>query len=116
MGDELLEVLDDKTFTSKVHVQLGVLDSVPKTLVARVVESVLKSHECTVSILEGKSEELFRELFSHKLDLVISDFSPPSTSGQRVYARSLVKLPIAVFGSPEKYKNLKITKISCLLR
>ena len=107
MGDELLQVLEDRSFTSRVHVQIGIIDSVPKTLTRLVVEAALREQNCSVSILEGKSDELFRDLSAHKLDLVVADFAPASTSDQRVYARSLVRLPISVFGNPEKHKHLK---------
>ena len=75
LGDEMIEVLQDRTSGNQTHLQVGALDSVPKNVILSLVMEAYKiSSTCTVSILEGKGDELFRELYNHKIDLILSNF------------------------------------------
>ena len=105
-GDELLQVLEDKSFSGRTDVKFGALDSVPKRFVLSLVEAALKQGDCTVSLLEGRGDELLREMLAHQIDLMISNYPPTTTEMGRVYSRSIAKVPVAVFGAP-KYASLK---------
>lgn len=105
-GQELLEVIDDKAFSDKVHLHLGALDSVPKTLITKLVESAHKIKDCYVTVLEGRGDELIREVSSHQIDILISNYPAPTTGESGLYSRSLAKIPVSIFGSP-KFKDLK---------
>lgn len=108
LGDEMIEVLQDRNVSNQVHLQVGALDSVPKNVILSLVMEAYKiSTSCTVSILEGKSDELFRELYNHKIDLILSNYPPPASEKQQVYSKSVARLPVSVFGtSPfKKFKN-----------
>lgn len=105
-GDELMQVLDDKTFTGRTDVKFGALDSVPKRVLLSLVEAALEEGQCTVSLLEGRGDELFREMLSHQIDLIISNYPPVSSDVGRVYSRSVAKVSVAVFGAP-KFAHLK---------
>lgn len=107
LGAEMVEALHDRLpLSSKVHVQIGALDSVPKDIALRLTEQALATANCSVSILEGKGDELFRELLAHRLDLILSNYPPPAVEGVRVYARSVAKLPVAIYSAP-KFAGLK---------
>src|SRR5687768_16557914 len=58
LGNEMLEVLQDRTPEGRPHLQIGALDSVPKAVVLKMVTAVHQIAPCTVSILEGKGDEL----------------------------------------------------------
>lgn len=100
-GDELLQVLEDGAVSGRTDVKIGALDSVPKRLLSNLVRAALKEKNVTVSLLEGRGDELFRELFSHQLDLIVSNYPPSSLEFGRIYSRSLAKVPVAVFASAE---------------
>lgn len=106
LGDELLQVLDDKTFSTTVDVTLGALDSVPKHIILAMAKAAIKAGECRITILEGKGDELFRELFAHQIDLIVSNYPPMSSEQGRTYSRSIAKVPVGVFGAP-KFSALK---------
>ncbi len=105
-GDELIQVLDDRTFSGRTDIKFGALDSVPKRLLVELMEASLKEGNCTVSLLEGRGDELFRELFAHMIDLVVCDYPPAASEIGKVYSRSIAKAPVAVFGS-HKFVGLK---------
>lgn len=105
LGNEMVEALSDRLQNNRVHFQIGALDSVPKHITREVLLAAYKAGNCMVSVLEGKGEELFRELTAHKMDLLVSNYTP-SVDYQKLYARSIAKLDVVVCGS-EKYKHLK---------
>lgn len=105
-GHELLEVLEDRTFSSKVRVHLGALDSVPKTLITKLVESAHNVQPCHVTVLEGRGDELLREVSSHQLDILISNYPAPTTETSGLYSRSLAKVPVSIYGA-DKFRGLK---------
>lgn len=105
-GDELIQVLEDRSFSGRTDVKFGALDSVPKRLLLSLMEAALKEGNCTVSLLEGRGDELFRELFSHQIDLIVCNYPPVAADIGKVYSRSIAKVPVAVFGAP-KFVRLK---------
>lgn len=105
-GDELVQVLEDKTFSGRIDVKFGALDSVPKRLVLSLMEIALREGNCSVSLLEGRGDELFRELFSHQIDLMVCNYPPVASEVGKVFSRSIAKVPVAVFGAP-KFAALK---------
>jgi LysR family transcriptional activator of nhaA len=100
LGDEMLEVLQDRSVGNQVHLQIGALDSVPKSVIlSLVLEAYKVSTSCTISILEGRGDELFRELYNHKIDLILSNYPPPALERSQVFSKSIAKLPVSVFGA-----------------
>ncbi|MGE4132768.1 MAG: LysR family transcriptional regulator [Bdellovibrionales bacterium] len=106
LGDEMQEVLQDRPVANQVHLQVGALDGVPKSVTLALVSAALKAAPCTVSILEGKGDELLRELSAHRLDLILSNYPPLSGGTTQIYARSVAKINVAVFGS-SRFRGLK---------
>jgi len=106
LGDEMMEVLKDKSVTNETHLQIGALDSVPKNVILRLTKSAYRIAPCTVSILEGKGDELFRELYAHRIDLILSNYPPPALEQKQVYSKSVAKSPVSVFG-PSQFQSLR---------
>lgn len=105
-GNELMQVLEDSSFSGRTDVKFGALDSVPKRLVLSLMEAALKEGNCSVSLLEGRGDELLREMLSHQIDLIISNYPPVTSDRERVYSRTIAKVPVAVFGAV-RYAHLK---------
>ncbi len=99
LGNELTEVLQAGSFLRKVHLNIGVLDSIPKTVIQCLTDAAFLWGPCTVTILEGTGDLLFRELLAHKIDLVVADCQPDVGDLRRFFIRSLGRHPISVFGS-----------------
>jgi LysR family transcriptional regulator, transcriptional activator of nhaA len=105
-GDELIEVLQDRLSPTRTHVQIGALDSVPKHVVLSLVQSALKQGKCTVSVLEGKHDELLRELLAHRIDLILSNGPSFGVEGAKLYSKRVARMPVVVAGA-RKFKSLK---------
>lgn len=106
LGDEMLEVLKDRTLDDQPHLQIGALDSVPKSVLLLIVMAAYKIAPCTVSILEGKGDELFRELRAHRIDLIVSNYPAQAIEETQVFSKSVAKLPVSVYGA-KKFKPLR---------
>lgn len=106
LGEEMLEVLQDRTPEDQPHLQIGALDSVPKSVLLSLVMEAYKIAPCTISILEGKGDELFRELRAHRLDLIVSNYPAQALEEAQMYSRSVAKLPVGVYGA-KKFRALK---------
>ncbi len=106
MGNELFEVLNDKIVPSRTSLHVGALDSVPKQVTLQITKEAFKIGKCHVSIIEGKADEIFRELIAHKLDLVITNYIPTAIEVKGLVHRVLSNRVVSVFGS-EKYKPLR---------
>lgn len=107
LGNELLSVLKDETFSSRIRVNIGVLDSVPKVCVVRLAEAARLIGDCSICLLEGKSDELFKNLFSHQLDLVLTNHTPTfsGSKAELAFTKPIAHFKVAVFAS-RKFENL----------
>ncbi len=106
LGDELKEVLQAGSYLRKVHLELGVLDSIPKTVIQHLTDKALSWGPCTVTVLEGSGDYLFRELLAHRVDLVVADYQPDVGDMRRFSIQSLGRHPLSVFGTKE-FRKLK---------
>lgn len=99
LGDEMLDALNDQHVTTKIQVQIGAMDTVPKQLVLKIFQQAQTNFECIVSITEGHGDELLRELRAHRLDLVIANYPPPVGDSSGFYAKNIAKMPVAICGA-----------------
>ncbi len=106
MGSEMFEVLHDRIIPLKPTLCIGALDSVPKQIVLQLVKLALRISPCQITLLEGKSDELLRELSSHRIDLLISSFVPSATATKGIFHRSIARNRVAFYGAP-KFKHLR---------
>lgn len=100
LGGEMQEVLAGGLRERSLPVKVGVPDVLPKLVIYRILEPVLRLPESVQLICtEGKLDELFAEMAAHQIDLVISD--SPASPGVRLRAFShlLGESAVAVFGA-----------------
>lgn len=106
LGDEMLEVLNDRLLPARTHLQIGALDSIPKEIILELTKAAFNVHQCHVSLIEGKPDELLRDLMAHKMDLFLTNFLPKSYDLKGLNYRSVIKTPIKIYGAP-KFRNLR---------
>jgi LysR family transcriptional activator of nhaA len=106
MGGEMYEALHDRIKPAKVNIQLAALDSIPKQVMLQLTQAALKIAPCTISLIEGKFDELLRDITAHKVDLAIVNFLPQLEATKGLYHKVLSKKPVSIYGSP-KFKSLR---------
>lgn len=108
LGDELMHLSalgNSRDSYKRLH--LGVSFGVPKSIVLSLIRKHSNSEETIrITINTGSTEQLFKELEEHRLDLVISN-SPPPHGEQNSFLSKLIKtLPVSVYGAPQ-FRKLK---------
>ncbi len=106
MGSEMYEVLHDRLKPLRPSLHLGALDSVPKQIVLQIVKHAFRISPCQITLSEGKSDELLRELVAHRMDLMVTNFLPTGVDGKGLHPKSITKKNVAFFGSPS-FKKLR---------
>lgn len=106
MGSEMYEVLHDRLKPLKPSLHIGALDSIPKQIVLQLAKHALKISPCQITLSEGRSDELLRELQAHRMDLMLTNFMPTGTDGRGLYPRSIAKKNVAFYAAP-KFKALR---------
>ncbi len=101
LGQELLQVIADKSYSNKTPFRLGALDSVPKQIVWEIAQKARSYGDCFVSIVEGDQEELTQELLSRNIDCFISNYSGDISKDKNMNSKSFVKAPVSIYGSKQ---------------
>ncbi len=100
MGSEMYEVLHDRHLPQRVQLHIGSIDSVAKQVVAQVVEKAMSIANCQVTLTEGRPEELLRELSSHRIDILVTNFVPTGLSAKGLFHRVVTRKSVGVFAAP----------------
>lgn len=101
LGQELLQVIADKSYSNKTPFRLGALDSVPKQIVWEIAQKARSYGDCFVSIVEGSQEELTGELMARNVDCFISNYSGDFSKDKNMNSKSFVKATVSIYGSKE---------------
>lgn len=106
MGSEMYEVLHDRIKPLKPSLHIGALDSIAKQIILQLVQQAFKVSACQITLSEGKSDELVRELTAHRMDIMVTNFLPTGMDAKGLYPRSITKKNVAFFAAP-KFKSLR---------
>jgi LysR family transcriptional activator of nhaA len=106
MGAEMYEALNDRLKPSKISLCIAALDSIPKQVVLHLVKNALKHSSCQITLIEGKPDELLREVSTHKVDLMLTNFVPSGLGAKNLYHKTITKKPVYFYAAP-KFKYLK---------
>ena len=106
MGSEMYDVLHDHINPLKQTLHIGVLDSISKTLTFKLTKEALNISPCQVTISEGSSAHLLRELTAHHIDIIISNYLPTGINAKGILSKKIAKNNIALYGAPT-FKKLK---------
>jgi LysR family transcriptional activator of nhaA len=105
LGQELINVLENKTYTKTVNLNVGAIDAIPKHIVSSILDFVHKETGCFLTILEGEPDQLTRELINHKLDVVLAD-QILTSSESNIFTKRILKVPINAYATKD-YERVK---------
>lgn len=105
LGQELLQVISDKSYSSKTPLRLGALDSIPKQIVWEVAQRARRVDDCFISISEGSQEELIKELLSRNIDCFISNHPGDISKDKSIISKSFIKGNVSIYGH-KKFAHL----------
>lgn len=107
LGTEFIQTLTGGgVSSSRMVLKVGVLDSLPKTFLKQMIESVQSVGNSYVSVTEGPMDVLLRELGAHRLDLVMSSVPAPASTTLKYVSRSIGSSQVVVMGG-KRFQGLK---------
>lgn len=106
VGDEMLDTLHDRRQAHRISVQVGAMDSVPKSFVVELVNAAQKNIPCTLSFIEGQADELLGAVRAHEIDLALLTHQPTAAESSRISSRLVSRQPIVILGT-KKFADLK---------
>lgn len=106
MGSEMFDVIHDKVKPSRLSLSIASLDSIPKNIILEIVKSASKISACQITLTEGKSDELLREISAFNADLLVTNFIPTAQGAKGLFHRSIAKNKVSLYGAA-KFKPLK---------
>ena len=101
LGQELSDVLHNRTDEDKLRLLVGVQGALPKLVVYELLRPALESesNDFQVVCFEGKIKELLGELAMHRLDVVFADRPLTPESNVRAFNHLLGKCGTTVYGT-----------------
>lgn len=101
LGKELTSAIKGRDTGRPMKLMVGVADSVPKLLTARLVEAVFKLPQRVQLVCwEDKLERLLAELAIHGLDIVLTDHPVPPTVKVQAYNHLMGESSVTLFAVP----------------
>ena len=108
VGRELLEVVKGRTPGHLLHFDVGIVDSVSKLIVRRLLEPALAlPGPVRLVCHEDAHDKLLMGLAAHDLDLVIADAPVPVGSRVRAFSHLLGETGVGFFGVKSLVKTFK---------
>jgi LysR family transcriptional activator of nhaA len=116
LGTELRGVMAGRTEPRRLGLRLGVTDSVPKLLTARVLAPLIERHRERIELecVEGTITELLGRLAAHQLDAVLADQPMPPYLARSMRGRLLLKSGLSFVAAPRARRALSGNFPACL--
>jgi LysR family transcriptional activator of nhaA len=116
LGTELRRVMAGRAEPRRLGLRLGVTDSVPKLLTARVLAPLLERHRDRIELdcVEGTVAGLLGRLAARQLDAVLADQPMPPNLARSMHGRLLLKSGVSLVAAPRVRKALNGDFPACL--
>jgi len=116
LGTELRSVMAGRAEPRRLGLRLGVTDSVPKLLTARVLAPLLERHRDRIELdcVEGTVTGLLGRLAAHQLDAVLADQPVPPYLARSMRGRRLLKSGLSLIAAPQVRMALSGDFPACL--
>lgn len=75
-------------------------------MVLRLVKAAIQFMPCQITLIEGRPDELLRELTAHRVDILVTHFVPTASDAKGILHRSISRKNVAIYGAP-KFKPLR---------
>ena len=108
LGAELVEVVRGQVATRRATFRVGVVGTLPKTTVCRMMEPAFSATtRPLVPMRQDGLETLMRLLAANRLHLILSNSPPPAGLRSQLHSHPLGETGIVLYGTPalaEKYR------------
>lgn len=106
LGNEMLEAVKEEQSTEAIRLDLGFLDSIPKSVGHQLAAAAIEHGDSYVTVTEAGIDELLEGLHTHRLHLILTNSHAPLVPRSDFFSRAVGDLPVVVCGAP-KHKDLR---------
>ena len=99
MGEQLPAAVRDAAGSTSVRLAVGISDGLPKLVVRRLLEPVIREPRLRLLCHEDEFDDLLGDLALHRLDVVLADRPAPPNPNLKLYGTTLGTSPVAWYGS-----------------
>jgi LysR family transcriptional activator of nhaA len=116
LGQELRGVMAGRVEARRLVLRLGVTDSVPKLLMARVLDPLFERHRdrLELSCAEAGAAELVGRLASHQLDAVLAETPVPPQLARTLRSRLLLESGLSFMATRRLKASARASFPDCL--
>ncbi len=102
LGRELQDAIRTQPTGQPIQVVVGVVDALPKLMVHRLLEPILRlPEEVRITCIDGEPDSLMAQLALHELDLVLSDIPANPRLGFKAFNHLLGECGLTFFGTED---------------
>lgn len=112
LGRDLVDVSAHGA-NGRMTLRIGVVASLPKTIVCRLVEPVL-GREVTLDLQQGPFDRLLEGLAAGRIHAVLADQTPPQGTGLRLHVHPLGESELLLYGTEKVLDRLSGKFPACL--
>ncbi len=109
-GKELADGLRDRAQKGRIKIQIGVLNSIPKTFANALLKFIVSVEPTAhISLQEDTLERMIENLKDHSLDMILADRLMQFSAEDPILHHLIAKIPIAFCAHPslaKKYKKI----------
>jgi LysR family transcriptional activator of nhaA len=115
LGRELMDVVKNRPIGRPLHLDVGVVDVMPKIAVQLLLEPAFHlSQPVKIACREASADQLLARLATHELDVVLSDSPVDPNLKVRAYGHLLGECGIIFVATPKVARRLKGKFPGCL--
>ncbi len=115
IAEEWLETTSGQQGNYAQHINVGISDALPKSLVSKWLEPVLKNEQTiNLTCVDGTQQDLLAQLAVHKLDIVLADIPSDTHYHLKVYCHEIGKSEIGLFAKKEWVEDFKLAFPACI--
>jgi len=108
IGQELKDRMIDLSHKDRIHLNIGITNFVPKTIVETLLDYILKiSPNIYIKLEKDKMPKLVQDLDDHLIDLILTDTPFETSMGTNFNNKLVGKLPIVFCAHPVLAKKIK---------
>ena len=89
LGEQLPAAIRDAVGSPTVRLAVGISDGLPKLVVRRLMQPVMRAPNLRLLCHEGRFDDLLGDLALHRLDVVLADRAAPLNPNLKLYSHAL---------------------------
>ncbi|KPQ01211.1 MAG: LysR family transcriptional regulator, transcriptional activator of nhaA [Rhodobacteraceae bacterium HLUCCA12] len=101
-GEELLNTLGERTSGRRQVLRVGSLATLSRNFQIGFLRPLLSRDDVEVVIRSGGLGDLLRNLEAYRLDVVLSNISPPRDAATPWICHAIAEQPVSLIGTPER--------------